>query len=99
MGQPHPEPLVRRLLEIAPRLATNYGMTETMITTTTWPTDDLDVLLNTVGFGFPGVEIRLVKEDGQDADEGEPGEIWIRSEYNLLGVLESARRLRRCDYP
>jgi len=83
-GAAAPEPLVRRLLEIAPRLATNYGMTETMISTTTPPTDDLDQLLNTVGSAFPGVEIRLVREDGMDADTGEPGEIWVRSEYNLL---------------
>ena len=31
-----------------------------------------------VGAPLPGVEVRLVDEDGADADEDDPGEIWIR---------------------
>jgi long-chain acyl-CoA synthetase len=31
-----------------------------------------------VGRPFPGVELRLVDEDGGEADPGDPGEIWIR---------------------
>jgi long-chain acyl-CoA synthetase len=31
-----------------------------------------------VGAPLPGVEIRLVDEDGQTADEDDPGEVWIR---------------------
>lgn len=31
-----------------------------------------------VGRPFPGVEVRLVDDDGAEADEGDPGEIWIR---------------------
>lgn len=81
------EPLIRRLLEFGAPAATHYGMTETMFTTLTGPTRDIDVLANTVGFGFPEVEIRLVRDNGQDAEEGEPGEIWVRSEYNLIGYL------------
>jgi long-chain acyl-CoA synthetase len=31
-----------------------------------------------VGVPLPGVEVRLVDEDGEDAEEGDPGEIWVR---------------------
>lgn len=31
-----------------------------------------------VGAPVPGVEVRLVDEDGADADEDDPGEIWVR---------------------
>lgn len=31
-----------------------------------------------VGQPFPGVEVRLVDEDGEEADDGDPGEIWVR---------------------
>lgn len=84
-GAAAPEPLVRRMLGIVPQLGTNYGMTETMITTSTPITNDVDLLVNTVGSAFPGTEIKLIREDGTEAKDGEPGEIWVRSEYNLIG--------------
>jgi acyl-CoA synthetase (AMP-forming)/AMP-acid ligase II len=58
-------------------------MSETMVSTALAPTDDIDALANTVGAAFPGVEIKLVLPDGLEAPEGEPGEIWVRSDYNL----------------
>jgi acyl-CoA synthetase (AMP-forming)/AMP-acid ligase II/Na+/melibiose symporter-like transporter len=82
-GAAAPEPLIKQLRKLNSRLATNYGMSETMVSTALRPTNDLDALANSVGRAFPGVEIRLVLADGGDAPEGEPGEIWVRSEYNL----------------
>jgi acyl-CoA synthetase (AMP-forming)/AMP-acid ligase II len=79
------EPLIRRLLELSPHLATNYGMTETMVSAALSPTTDFDALSNSVGPAFPGVEIKLMLADGREASPGEPGEIWVRSEYNLAG--------------
>ncbi len=84
-GAAAPEPLLKRLLHMHDRLATNYGMTETLVSTSTAPTKDLDVLANSVGAAFPAMEIRLVRADGSEAPPGEPGEIWVRSEYNLNG--------------
>lgn len=31
-----------------------------------------------IGLPLPGVEIRLVDEDGEDAEEDDPGEIWVK---------------------
>ena len=55
-----------------------YGMTEAapVIATTLVggiPKPD------SVGRPLPGVQVRIVDEDGADADEGDPGEVWVRS--------------------
>ncbi|MFN8668727.1 MAG: AMP-binding protein [Gemmatimonadaceae bacterium] len=85
-GAAMPVEVIERLRGICPRLATNYGMTETTSAITiVEPTDDLDILANTVGHAFPGVEIRLVGEDGAVVALGHPGEVQVRSIYNLLG--------------
>ena len=86
-GAAMPESIIRRLLDILPGgLATNYGMTEsTSAMTVVPPTDDVDVLANSVGVPFEGVTVRLVGEDGAEVRRGEPGEIQARSIYNMLG--------------
>jgi len=84
-GAAMPVEVIRRLSAMFPRLATNYGMTETTVITVVEPTDDLDVLANSVGWPFEGVEVRLVGPDGGIVAAGMPGEIQARSRYNLLG--------------
>ena len=85
-GAAMPAPLIRRLRLICPRLATNYGMTETTgAITTVDPTDQIDVLAETVGRAVPGVEIRLGDDRGEPVEPGVPGEVQVRSRGNLLG--------------
>jgi acyl-CoA synthetase (AMP-forming)/AMP-acid ligase II len=84
-GAAMPLPIIRRLREIVPRLATAYNMTEATAITVVRPTDDLDVLANTVGLQFEGVEVRLIGEDGRAVADGEAGEVQTRSIYNMLG--------------
>jgi acyl-CoA synthetase (AMP-forming)/AMP-acid ligase II len=80
------EAMIRRLAAIEPRLATNYGMTETTSAITVLePTSDVELLANTVGGAFPGVEVRIADESGRPLGDGEAGEIQARSRYNLLG--------------
>ena len=86
-GAAMPEDLIRRLRVIVPRLATNYGMTETLGITVLPPTDDMDLLANSVGAAFEGVEIRLVGEDGAPVPAGQPGEVQVRSVFNMLGYF------------
>jgi long-chain acyl-CoA synthetase len=38
-----------------------------------------------IGLPLPGVEIRLVDEDGEDAEEDDPGEIWVRGANVFAG--------------
>jgi acyl-CoA synthetase (AMP-forming)/AMP-acid ligase II len=85
-GAAMPEEMIRALLKICPRLATNYGLTETTgAVTVVAPTNDIDTLSNSVGAPFPGVEIRLADATGSIVKEGETGEIQVRSIYNMIG--------------
>lgn len=85
-GAAMPRETIERLRSICPNLASNYGMTETSSAITIIePTDDLDILTDTVGRPRPGIELRLVAEDGHRVGHGEPGEIQVRSDGNFLG--------------
>jgi acyl-CoA synthetase (AMP-forming)/AMP-acid ligase II len=84
------EGVIARLVRLCPRLATNYGMTEaTSAITAIAPTRDIDVLANSVGLPFPGVDVRLVDRDGRPARAGEVGEIQARSAMNFLGYWKA----------
>lgn len=75
-----------RLMTICPHMCTNFGQTEsTGAITGVAPTSDRDVLLDSVGPAFPGVDIRLVDIDGNDVPDGTPGEVLARSPYSFLG--------------
>lgn len=54
-----------------------YGQTESVtgiLGSAPWETDDR----KTIGRPFRGVEqVRVVRSDGTDADDGEPGELWV----------------------
>jgi acyl-CoA synthetase (AMP-forming)/AMP-acid ligase II len=85
-GAAMPIELVRRLASVCPRLATNYGMTETTSAITVIePTDDVNLLAESVGGPFPDVAVRLCAADGQIVSDGEVGEVYARSRYNMLG--------------
>jgi acyl-CoA synthetase (AMP-forming)/AMP-acid ligase II len=79
-------PVIERLLSVTRRLCTNYGMTETTSAITgIAPTHDVEVLANSVGAPFPGVEVRLVDENEHEVRDGAVGEIQARSPLNFLG--------------
>jgi acyl-CoA synthetase (AMP-forming)/AMP-acid ligase II len=85
-GASMPAPLIRRLSRVCRRLATNYGMTETAgAITTVAPTDEIEVLAESVGYAVPGVEVRLSDDKGGPVARGLPGEVQVRSRGNLLG--------------
>ena len=77
-GSPLPGQVLRAFTERCDRpIFEGYGMTETapVIATTLVsgaPKPD------SVGRPLPGLEIRIVDEGGAQADEGDPGELWVR---------------------
>jgi acyl-CoA synthetase (AMP-forming)/AMP-acid ligase II len=85
-GAAMPTAVIERLLTVCSRLATNYGMTETSSAITALEAvDDIDLLANSVGHAFPGVEIKLTGESGAIVAAGEVGEILARSDSNFIG--------------
>lgn len=80
---------VSRLRSICPRLATNYGMTETSSAITmVEPTGDIDILVDTVGLPRPDIEMRIADEAGHPVGCGQPGEIQVRSASNFVGYWQ-----------
>jgi acyl-CoA synthetase (AMP-forming)/AMP-acid ligase II len=85
-GAAMPGDMIDELLKIGPPLATNYGMTESVSGITVLPpTRNSELLVNSVGSAFPGVDIRLTDSDGNEVAEGEPGEVTFKSRYACLG--------------
>jgi acyl-CoA synthetase (AMP-forming)/AMP-acid ligase II len=81
-----PVELVRRLrselgLET---VVTGYGLTETTGTSTMCRhDDDPELIARSSGRAIPGVEVRVVADDGTELPRGEPGEIVIRG-FNIM---------------
>jgi acyl-CoA synthetase (AMP-forming)/AMP-acid ligase II len=65
-------------------IVTGYGLTETTgITTMCRHDDDPETIANTAGRPIPGVEVRVVDDDGRDVPTGQPGEVVARG-YNVM---------------
>lgn len=66
-----------------------YGMTEATGAFAQLPAEDHDPagagVLRSAGRPYPWVEVRVVGRDGADVPTGGIGEIWTRSEQNLVG--------------
>ena len=60
-----------------------YGLTEASPAVTTNALGPV-AKPNSIGLPLPGVEVRLVDEHGEDVEEGDPGEIWVRGP-NVFG--------------
>jgi acyl-CoA synthetase (AMP-forming)/AMP-acid ligase II len=76
-----PVDLVRRMhddLGFA-SVVTGYGLTETTGTVSMCRHDDpVEVIANTSGRPIPGMEVRVVGNDGRDVSAETPGEVWTR---------------------
>ncbi len=68
----------------------SYGLTEMPTVTGAAPDDPGALRTSTDGHGLPGVEIRLVADDGTDVAAGEPGEIVTRGPDLFAGYTDRA---------
>ncbi len=65
-------------------VVTAYGLTETSgVVSICRQGDDAEVIANTSGRAFPGVEAKVVRPDQTELPTGEPGEIIVRG-YNVM---------------
>jgi acyl-CoA synthetase (AMP-forming)/AMP-acid ligase II len=69
-----------------------YACTESSSITGTLPDDPPEVLLHTVGRPGPGIELRLVGEDGEAVAAGEVGRITLRSPCGMRGYWNDPER-------
>ena len=71
-------------------VVTGYGLTEAHgIATMCRHDDDPETIAKTSGRAIPGVEVRLIDDDGNEVPTGSPGEVVVRG-YNLMkGYLDN----------
>ncbi|KAI0343749.1 AMP binding protein [Trametopsis cervina] len=72
-------------------LSQGYGLTETSPSSHCLPPDDTIRKAGSVGPLWANLEARLVLEDGSDAKEGEPGELWLRGPTVMKGYLNNPK--------
>lgn len=75
------------------RILRGYGMTE-LFRPISYLADDPRDLPDAVGRPVPGVEVRIVDDDGQPLGPGESGELWIRSPFAMDGYLRAPEETR-----
>ncbi len=88
---PTPVELIVRMREelTFETIITGYGLTETCgIATMCRYDDDAETIATTSGRAIPGVDVRVVDDDGGEVTRGDPGEVVIRG-YNVMrGYLD-----------
>ena len=75
------------------RIVRGYGMTELFRPISFSPDDPRDVP-DSIGRAAPGVDLRIVDDDGGDLAVGESGELWIRSPARMIAYLNRPEETR-----
>lgn len=73
-------------------ISSGYGLTETSPTAHLVPREDAMRKIGKCGVLLPHLEARLVTEDGRDAKEGEPGELWLRGPTIMKVIFTASFR-------
>ncbi|MDQ1455811.1 MAG: acyl-CoA synthetase [Actinomycetota bacterium] len=89
-GSAVPAAVGERCAALGIEIARSFGSTEHPSITGSRPDAPHDKRVNTDGRPLPGVEIRLVDDDGKDVEVGTPGEIWSRGPDLFAGYTDAA---------
>ena len=93
-----PEEAMRRLRDrFGLELAEGYGMTEASPAVTS--SVGLPIRIGSVGKVLDGIRLRLVDESGDDALEGDSGEIWVKGPNVFRGYLDDRDQTNRVLTP
>lgn len=97
-GAAVPPDLVRAAGDLGIAAYRAWGMTELSTSTLPSERDPLDARAETDGPLAPGVELRIVGEQGEDLPPGEVGSLQLRGPEMFLGYLDEAAN-ERCFRP
>lgn len=88
-GAPLSSPLLERWLDRDIPLRQGFGMTEVGPNCFSMPPERVRDKLGTVGLPIHHVAARVVRTDGSDCDDDEPGELWLSGPAVFGGYLRS----------
>lgn len=88
-GAPIPEVLTRRATDAGFHVLSIYGSTESPPHAIVHPEDPIENAWTSDGRPLPGIEVRIVDENGMDQRVGEPGETWSRGPNTFIGYLDA----------
>lgn len=91
-GAAVPPELVAAAREVGVGVLRLYGSTEALVVTCNRPDLPDAVRLHTDGVPLPGVRVRTRSAEGGICEDGQPGEIEVRSPQNALGYFDDAER-------
>jgi long-chain acyl-CoA synthetase len=77
------------------RLVEGYGLTECAPLVTVSPYD-LDGFNGSIGLPAPSTELKIVKEDGTEAELGESGELWVKGPQVMKGYYNRPEATDDC---
>jgi len=88
-GAPIPSSLVSQAQNIlGVKVLSAWGMTETGIATLIGVDDPDERAINSDGRPLPGVEIKIIDEDGLEIGAGKAGKLLVRSSFSFGGYLK-----------
>ena len=92
MGTSIPLPLLRAFQTAQPHIKViqGYGLTETSPMITLVEPDNAEVKMGSIGRAVPGVEVKIVDENGREVAVGKPGEIITRGPHVMKGYFRKA---------
>ena len=88
-GAPIPRPLVRDArARLKCAISAGWGMTENGLVTCNGLDDPEEKVFDTDGAPWPGMELRVVGEDGSDVPTGIEGELLVRGQSQFVGYFK-----------
>ncbi|GAA0399498.1 acyl-CoA synthetase [Acrocarpospora corrugata] len=87
-----PAPLIRRMLAHVDRMINAYGLMEGTVVSMTRAGDPVEVIASSTGRAVPGIEVKIVADDGAAVPAGERGEILMRGYGVMRGYWQDPAR-------